>query len=110
MTARRSVTPQAMVWMLGLSALGAALGSATTVHAQRLPPRVELEWDAPAGCPDRAAALATLARLLAEAEPRAMEPLVARVVIRATAADAWELHLETVTHGLRGERTLGGGN
>lgn len=38
------------------------------VRAQQLPAHIELHWDAPAECPDRSTALASLARLLADVD------------------------------------------
>jgi hypothetical protein len=72
------------------------------------PPRVALTWEAPAGCPDRAAALATLQHMLAGADAARTQPLTAGVVIASDRPDAWTLRLETTTNGLRGQRTLNG--
>ena len=69
------------------------LGLASTASAQAKVP-VDLEWEAPAGCPDRSAVLAETGQLLAKLpDSQPGPPLKARALV-STKGSVWKLHLE----------------
>jgi hypothetical protein len=68
---------------------------------------LDLEWSAPAACPDREAIAAEVHRLVGAFEP--LRPVLrARGVIVEQDEGGWLLTLETELDGLRGERRLEG--
>jgi len=98
-----------------LALLGAGATCAVSPAAAQAPAaataRLALEWDAPAGCPDRGAVLTQVAGLLQGSDSSADPSLVAvRATVTSSTEAAWQLRLETSRAGATGERHLEGGS
>jgi len=89
--------------------LAALSAEAATVAPPSMPPSMELEWSAPADCPDGESVRSDVMRLTGH-ESNPTHHLAAHVNIRRLDRSSWVLSMTTVFDGIAGERTLSAGS
>jgi hypothetical protein len=95
--------------LLALAASSAQAQEPIAGAAEPVAPELGLTWQAPAGCPSRAAVEAQFARLLGgPTRLPSGKHIDASALVRSASPDQWTLELATVLDGAVGRRTLAG--